>query len=202
MPHRSSADYLTNKQKISISEQIVRLTSITVKMHIPQPDDNSQKPYDEVINLIVDYAYDYEVASEAAWLRSKMALIDSLGVAIESLVKSKECESLIKPLLPGATNVTGGFRLPGTSYSLDVLQGAFNMGAMIRYLDHNDAFPGAEWGHPSGKSYNWTMPSWHNLDLYMYKKQRTLTGIGRQPRGYSGYRRRLDKRCAGTGEAR
>nr|QOV03410.1 SpoL [Hypomontagnella monticulosa] len=118
-------------------------------MHVPQPDDNSQRPYDEVINLIVDYAFDYEVKSEAAWARSKMALIDSFGVAIESLVKSKECESLIKPLLPGATNVTGGFRLPGTSYSLDVLQGAFNMGAMIRYLDHNDAFPGAEWGHPS-----------------------------------------------------
>ena len=137
-------------------------------MHVPQPDDNSQRPYDEVINLIVDYAYDYEVKSEAAWARSKMALIDSYGVAIESLVKSKECESLIKPLLPGATNVTGGFRLPGTSYSLDVLQGAFNMGAMIRYLDHNDAFPGAEWGHPSGKFCNWSAPSWRDLNLSVY----------------------------------
>ncbi|KAI0011642.1 hypothetical protein F4779DRAFT_636515 [Xylariaceae sp. FL0662B] len=118
-------------------------------MHIPQPDDNSERPYDEIINRIVDYAYDYEIVSEAAWARSKMALIDSLGVAIESLAKSKECASLIKPTLPGAALIARGFRLPGTTYSLDVLQGAFNMGAMIRYLDHNDAFPGAEWGHPS-----------------------------------------------------
>jgi 2-methylcitrate dehydratase len=120
-------------------------------MSIPQPDDNSERPYDEIINRIVDYAYDYEIVSESAWARSKMALIDSLGVAIESLALSKECAALIKPLLPGAASVVGGFKLPGTPYSLDILQAAFNMGAMIRYLDHNDAFAGAEWGHPSGK---------------------------------------------------
>ncbi|KAI8628003.1 hypothetical protein F5Y19DRAFT_150164 [Xylariaceae sp. FL1651] len=118
-------------------------------MHIPQPDDNSERPYDKIITQIVDYAYDYEIVSEAAWARSKMALIDSLGVAIESLALSKECTSLVQPLLPGAGSVVGGFKLPGTSYSMDVLQAAFNMGAMIRYLDHNDAFAGAEWGHPS-----------------------------------------------------
>lgn len=120
-------------------------------MHIPQPDDNSERPYDEVIIKVVDYAYDYEIVSEPALARAKMALIDSLGVAIESLALSNECASLIKPLLPGAGSVAGGFKLPGTPYQLDVLQAAFNMGAMIRYLDHNDAFAGAEWGHPSGK---------------------------------------------------
>ncbi|KAK0628748.1 2-methylcitrate dehydratase [Bombardia bombarda] len=118
-------------------------------MTAPQPDDNAQKPYDEIIDLIVDYAYDYEIVSEAAWARSKLALIDSLGVAIESLVKSKECAALVKPSLPGAGFIAYGFKLPGTGYSMDMLQGAFSMGAMIRYLDHNDAFPGAEWGHPS-----------------------------------------------------
>ncbi|RWA08061.1 hypothetical protein EKO27_g7056 [Xylaria grammica] len=118
-------------------------------MHIPQPDDNSVRPYDDVIIRIVDYAYDYEVVSEPALARAKMALIDSLGVAIESLALSNECASLVKPLLPGAGSVAGGFKLPGTPYSMDVLQAAFNMGAMIRYLDHNDAFAGAEWGHPS-----------------------------------------------------
>ncbi|KAI1274343.1 hypothetical protein F5Y07DRAFT_373385 [Xylaria sp. FL0933] len=118
-------------------------------MHIPQPDDNSERPYDDVIIRVVDYAYDYEVVSEPALARAKMALIDSLGVAIESLALSSECAALVKPLLPGAGSVAGGFRLPGTPYSLDVLQAAFNMGAMIRYLDHNDAFAGAEWGHPS-----------------------------------------------------
>ncbi|KAK8093875.1 2-methylcitrate dehydratase [Apiospora hydei] len=118
-------------------------------MSIPQPDDNSERPYDEIISLIVDYVYDYEVKSEEALARSKLALIDSIGVAIESLARSKECTALVEPILPGATSVFGGFRLPGTSYSLDLPQGAFNMGAMIRYLDHNDAFAGAEWGHPS-----------------------------------------------------
>ncbi|KAK8025206.1 2-methylcitrate dehydratase [Apiospora arundinis] len=118
-------------------------------MSIPQPDDNSERPYDEIIDLIVNYVYDYEVVSKPALARSKLALIDSLGVAIESLARSKECTALVKPILEGATSVPGGFRLPGTSYSLDLLQGAFNMGAMIRYLDHNDAFAGAEWGHPS-----------------------------------------------------
>ncbi|KAL7619426.1 hypothetical protein AAE478_009965 [Parahypoxylon ruwenzoriense] len=118
-------------------------------MHNSQPDDNSERPYDEIIDRIVDYAYDYEIVSEAAWARSKMALIDSLGVAIESLSLSKECASLIKPIIPGDACVAGGFRLPGTTYTFDALQGAFNMGAMIRYLDHNDAFSGAEWGHPS-----------------------------------------------------
>ncbi|KAK8033902.1 2-methylcitrate dehydratase [Apiospora marii] len=118
-------------------------------MQAPQPDDNSERPYDEVVQVIVDYVYDYEVESDAAFARSKIALIDSLGVAIESLVKSKECAALVQPLLPGAASVSGGFRLPGTAYSLDLAQGAFSMGAMIRYLDHNDAFAGAEWGHPS-----------------------------------------------------
>ncbi|KAI1179923.1 hypothetical protein F4777DRAFT_532568 [Nemania sp. FL0916] len=118
-------------------------------MHAPQPDDNSVRPYDEIVCRIVDYAYDYDITSEAAWKRSKLALIDSIGAAIESLVTSKECAALVTPILLGARSVVGGFPLPGTEYSLDFLQGAFAMGAMIRYLDHNDAFPGAEWGHPS-----------------------------------------------------
>ncbi|KAI1329107.1 hypothetical protein F5Y16DRAFT_134116 [Xylariaceae sp. FL0255] len=117
-------------------------------MHV-QADDNSLRPYDEVIDRIVDYAFDYEITSENAWTRSKMALIDSLGVAIESLAVSKECAALVQPLLPGSGSVVGGFKLPGTSLSLDPLSGAFALGAMIRYLDHNDAFAGAEWGHPS-----------------------------------------------------
>ncbi|KAJ8128476.1 hypothetical protein O1611_g5160 [Lasiodiplodia mahajangana] len=118
-------------------------------IHATQPDDNSERPYDEMVCRIVDYVYDYDIVSEAAWARSKLALIDSLGAAIESLALSKECVSLITPVLPGAGRVVGGFPLPGTLFSLDFLQAAFSMGAMIRYLDHNDAFAGAEWGHPS-----------------------------------------------------
>ena len=146
-------------------------------MSIPQPDDNSERQYDEIISLIVDYVYDYEVVSKPALARAKLALIDSLGVAIESLARSKECTALVKPILAGATVVPGGFRLPGTNYSLDLLQGAFNMGAMIRYLDHNDAFAGAEWGHPSGKSLSATSSM---------SKHPWLTRTHRQLRGYLG----------------
>ena len=58
---------------------------------------------------------------------------------------------MIGPGWAGADVAPNGFKLPGTGYQLDPLKGAFDMGSMIRYLDHNDAFPGAEWGHPSGK---------------------------------------------------
>jgi 2-methylcitrate dehydratase len=117
---------------------------------IPAPDDNSSHGYDEIIISIVDYVYNYEITEEKAWVRAKAALIDALGAAVESVHTSPECARLLGPALPLVPCVSGLFRLPGTSYQLDILKGAFDMGTMIRYLDHNDAFPGAEWGHPSG----------------------------------------------------
>ncbi|KAK6075575.1 2-methylcitrate dehydratase [Seiridium cupressi] len=119
-------------------------------MTTEQPDNNAEKPYDDVIHLIVDYAYNFNTPSDAALTRAKAALLDSLGAAIESLNTSKECAALVGPLWPNqAGAVSGAFRLPGTKHSLDLLKGAFDLGATIRYLDHNDAFAGAEWGHPS-----------------------------------------------------
>ncbi|KAM0806523.1 putative 2-methylcitrate dehydratase [Seiridium cardinale] len=121
-------------------------------MTTEQPDNNAEKPYDDVIHLIVDYAYNFDTPSHAALTRAKAALLDSLGAAIESLNTSKECAALVGPLWPNqAGAVSGAFRLPGTKHSLDLLKGAFDLGATIRYLDHNDAFAGAEWGHPSGE---------------------------------------------------
>lgn len=120
-------------------------------MAVPAPDNNSEQPYDGVIDLIVDYAYDYTDPSPAAWTRAKATLLDAIGSAIESFHTSKECRDLLGPQWPTSAPIPDGFRPPGTNYSLDLLKGAFDMGAMIRYLDHNDAFPGAEWGHPSGK---------------------------------------------------
>ncbi|PYH87636.1 2-methylcitrate dehydratase domain protein, partial [Aspergillus ellipticus CBS 707.79] len=116
---------------------------------IPAADDNSRKPYDAVIQSIVDYVYDYEITNETAWVRAKLALMDALGAALESIHTSPQCAALVGPAFPSAPGTSGLFRLPGTSYQLDILKGAFDLGAMIRYLDHNDAFPGAEWGHPS-----------------------------------------------------
>ncbi|KAI3320502.1 putative 2-methylcitrate dehydratase [Xylariaceae sp. AK1471] len=113
------------------------------------PDNNQEQPYDTVIDTIVDYAYDYTDPSPAAWTRGKAALLDAIGSAIETFNTSKECRALLGPQWPTASPIPDGFRVPGTEYSLDLLKGAFDMGALIRYLDHNDAFPGAEWGHPS-----------------------------------------------------
>ena len=117
----------------------------------PQSDDNSGRPYDDIVTTIVDYVYDVEIQSPAAWLRAKAALLDALGAAVESVHASSECQQLIAPTLGSPTALPNGFRLPGTAQQLDIHKGAFNLGAMIRYLDHNDAFPGAEWGHPSGE---------------------------------------------------
>ena len=110
----------------------------------------NDRPYDDVIASIVDYAYNYNIESSVAWRRAKLTLLDALGAALESIHRSQECSRMIRPYLPGDDMVTSGFKVPGTPYQTNILKGAFNLGSMIRYLDHNDAFPGAEWGHPSG----------------------------------------------------
>ena len=113
-------------------------------------DDNAKRVWDHVLVSIVSYVYESKVESEIAWRNASLALLDALGCAMESLSISDECVGIIGPVWPQAEAVTNGFKLPGTSFQLDPIKGAFDMGAMIRYLDHNDAFPGSEWGHPSG----------------------------------------------------
>ena len=115
-------------------------------------DDNTKRQYDDVLVSIVNYVYEFEVESVVALRNAKVALLDALGCAIESLAISDECVRMLGPVWPGAGPgaVPNGFKLPGTTFQLDPIKGAFDMGAMIRYLDHNDAFPGSEWGHPSG----------------------------------------------------
>ena len=70
---------------------------------------------------------------------------------MKSLKENPDCARMIGPVVPG-TIVPNGFKLPGTNFQLDPIKGAFDLGAMIRYLDISDAYPGAEWGHPSGRS--------------------------------------------------
>lgn len=104
--------------------------------------------YDKVLQDITSYVYHFEIDRPEAWKRARLALLDALGCAIESLHISPECAKIIGPVVP-QTVVPNGFKLPGTCYQLDPVKGAFDLGSMIRYLDHNDAYPGAEWGHPS-----------------------------------------------------
>ncbi|KAK6606207.1 2-methylcitrate dehydratase [Botrytis cinerea] len=112
-------------------------------------DRNGITCYDEEITRIVDYTYDYEITSPLAWTRATSALLDAIGAGLESIATSSELSQLVGPSFPSPDTIPNGFKLPGTNYQLDIAKGAFDMGAMIRYLNHNDAFLGAEWTHPS-----------------------------------------------------
>lgn len=104
-------------------------------------------PVDEAIGLIADYTDTYEIKSDEAYSTARACLTDSIGCAILAL-KYKECAKLLGPIIPG-TLVPNGARIPGTQFVLDPVLGAFNIGTMIRWLDYNDTFLAAEWGHPS-----------------------------------------------------
>ena len=102
---------------------------------------------DRVVEDIVDYTVDYKVTSPEAQKVSRYTIMDALGCGILAL-NFKECTKLLGPVVPG-TVVPKGVRVPGTNFVLDPIQGAFNIGAMIRWLDYNDTWLAAEWGHPS-----------------------------------------------------
>ncbi|WP_077596597.1 bifunctional 2-methylcitrate dehydratase/aconitate hydratase [Oceanobacillus kimchii] len=102
---------------------------------------------DKIIEEIADYVLHTEIKSEEAYRTAHQVLIDTLGCGILAL-NYPECTKLLGPIVPG-TVVPNGSRVPGTSYVLDPVQGAFNIGAMIRWLDYNDTWLAAEWGHPS-----------------------------------------------------
>ena len=106
-----------------------------------------KQEFDKEIIDIVDYVEKYEIKSDVAYETAWNFLLDTLGCGLEAL-EYDECKKLLGPLVPG-TVVTNGVRVPGTNYELDPVQGAFNIGAMIRWLDFNDTWLAAEWGHPS-----------------------------------------------------
>lgn len=108
---------------------------------------NERPAPDKVIADIADYALRYEIKSDSAYETARYCLIDTLGCGLEAL-EYPACTRLLGPIVPGTT-VPLGVRVPGTSYQLDPVQAAFNIGAMIRWLDYNDTWLAAEWGHPS-----------------------------------------------------
>ena len=107
----------------------------------------SNLPYDKEIVDIVDYVINYEVKSPVAYETAWNCLLDTLGCGLEAL-EYPACTKLLGPVAPGVT-VKNGVKVPGTNFELDPVQGAFNIGAMIRWLDFNDTWLAAEWGHPS-----------------------------------------------------
>ena len=102
---------------------------------------------DKVLADIADYALSYEVNSELAYTTARHCLMDTLGCGLEAL-EYPACTKLLGPIVPGTT-VPNGARVPGTRFQLDPVQAAFNIGALIRWLDFNDTWLAAEWGHPS-----------------------------------------------------
>ena len=105
------------------------------------------QPYDQAIIDIVDYALNYEIKSSVAYETAWNCFMDTLGCGLEAL-EYEACTKLLGPVVPGLT-VAHGVKVPGTKHVLDPVQGAFNIGAMIRWLDFNDTWLAAEWGHPS-----------------------------------------------------
>ena len=108
---------------------------------------NERPAPDKVITDIADYVHEYKINSDLAYSTAQHCLIDTLGCGLEAL-EYPACTRLLGPIVPGTT-VPNGARVPGTSYQLDPVQAAFNIGAMIRWLDFNDTWLAAEWGHPS-----------------------------------------------------
>jgi 2-methylcitrate dehydratase len=102
---------------------------------------------DQVITAIGDYALSHEIKSSLAYETAGYCLMDTLACGFQAL-KYPACTKLMGPVVPGAT-LTGGARVPGTSFELDPINAAFNIGCMIRWLDFNDTWLAAEWGHPS-----------------------------------------------------
>jgi len=103
--------------------------------------------WDQVLVDIADYVCDYDVSSDLAFETAHYCLMDTLACGFQAL-DYPACTKLLGPVVPGAT-LAGGARVPGTSYELEPVMAAFNIGAMNRWLDFNDTWLAAEWGHPS-----------------------------------------------------
>lgn len=108
---------------------------------------SDRPPFDQPLVDIVDYVLNYRIDSGLAYETARYCLMDTLGCGLQALQFSA-CTRLLGPVVPGLT-MQRGARVPGTSYELEPVAAAFSIGAMIRWLDFNDTWLAAEWGHPS-----------------------------------------------------
>jgi 2-methylcitrate dehydratase len=108
---------------------------------------SSPSTADLLLQKIADYVLDFRIEREEAYQTAYYDLLDTLGCGLQALA-FPACTRLLGPIVPGIT-LSDGARVPGTNYALDPVQAAFNIGAMIRWLDFNDTWLAAEWGHPS-----------------------------------------------------
>ncbi|THH04587.1 hypothetical protein EW145_g5409, partial [Phellinidium pouzarii] len=110
--------------------------------------ESAERPApDKVLVDIADYIHGFTDYSPLALDTARLCLIDTIGCGLEAL-RFEHCRRLLGPVVEG-TIVPNGTKVPGTNYQLDPIRGAFNIGTIIRWLDFNDCFLAAEWGHPS-----------------------------------------------------
>lgn len=136
-----------------------------------QASNNERPAADAVLVEIADYVLDQRIESELAYATARNCLIDTLGCGLAAL-EFPACSQMLGPIVAG-TVVPHGARVPGTPHQLDPVQAAFAIGAMIRWLDFNDCWLAAEWGHPSD-----------NLGAILAVadwRSRTLAAAGRAP---------------------
>jgi 2-methylcitrate dehydratase len=112
-----------------------------------EPQLNVRAPFDPLLQQITDYLLDPATHSSEAYQTARFCLMDTLGCGLLAL-NYPACTKLLGPVVPG-TIVPDGSRIPGTSFELDPVSAAFNIGTLIRWLDFNDTWLAAEWGHPS-----------------------------------------------------
>src|SRR3954463_8649008 len=113
------------------------------------PTNAARPDADPLLQQIADYTLDVKrIKSKEALDTARLCLMDTLGCGLLAL-NYPACTKLLGPIVPGASLPNRGARVPGTGYELDPVQAAFNIGAMVRWLDFNDTWLAAEWGHPS-----------------------------------------------------
>ena len=110
-------------------------------------DSNVRPDPDQILVKIADYVLDKNIESKEALTTARYCLMDTLGCGLLALTFD-DCKNLLGPYVEN-TNVPNGVRVPGTKYILDPVKGAWDIGAIIRWLDFNDTWLAAEWGHPS-----------------------------------------------------
>lgn len=132
---------------LRISKLIGRTGISSVRMSSTIIKENTRPEYDQVLQDISGYVHNHDIDSTVAYDTARLCLIDTVGCGLAAL-KYPNVRKIIAPTVPG-TIVPNGTRVPGTNHQLDPIRGAFAIGTIIRWLDFNDCWLAAEWGHPS-----------------------------------------------------
>ncbi|SCV67978.1 BQ2448_99 [Microbotryum intermedium] len=131
--------------------QLGRSSSVlgAIRMSSSHHGEDAKRPDpDQVLIDIADYVHNYKIDSDLAYYTARLCLIDTIGCGLEGLRVDPDCAALMPPVVEG-TIVPNGSKVPGTPYQMDPVRAAFAIGTQIRWLDFNDCWLAAEWGHPS-----------------------------------------------------